>query len=161
MQRDLKLLLELQEIDEQLAELESSKVYLPDMIDNLERELSDCKTELAELERIGERIFNLQRAALLRDGWGGRSGDSLLDYHHEEPLQYSRFDRECKVPGKNGTVGSRKGMVIDRNEFEKMKDEFYQWRGWDVTTGLPTGEKLRELQLEDVAGDLSTRGLLK
>lgn len=50
MQRDLKLLLELQEIDEQLAELESSKVYLPDMIDNLERELSDCKAELAELE---------------------------------------------------------------------------------------------------------------
>jgi aldehyde:ferredoxin oxidoreductase len=84
----------------------------------------------------------------------------LLDYHHEEPLQYSRFDRECKVPGKNSAVGSRKGMVVDRDKFEKMKDEYYQWRGWDINTGLPTAEKLRELRLEDIADELSTRGLL-
>jgi aldehyde:ferredoxin oxidoreductase len=117
--------------------------------------------ERAELERAGERIFNLQRAILLRDGWGGRRGDKLLDYHHEEAVQYSRFDRECKVPGKNGEVGSRKGMVIGRKEFEKMKDEFYRWRGWDVATGLPTRQKLRELELGDVAEGLSAAGLLK
>jgi aldehyde:ferredoxin oxidoreductase len=134
---------------------------VPDLPARILSAVTGRKTDLAELELTGERIFNLQRAVLLRDGWGGRDGDRLLDYHHEEPLQYSRFDRECKVPGKNGAVGSRKGTVVDRREFERMKDEFYQWRGWDAATGLPTGEKFRELQLEDVAGDLSTRGLLK
>jgi aldehyde:ferredoxin oxidoreductase len=134
---------------------------VPDLPARIFSAVTGREMDLAEMELTGERIFNLQRAALLRDGWGGRDGDRLLDYHHEVPLQYSRFDRECKVPGKDGAVGSRKGTVIDRDEFEKMKDEFYQWRGWDVATGLPTGKKLGELQLDDIAADLSTRGLLK
>jgi aldehyde:ferredoxin oxidoreductase len=134
---------------------------VPDLPARIFSAVTGREIDPAELELTGERIFNLQRAVLLRDGWGGRSGDRLLDYHHEEPLQYSRFDRECKVPGKNGAVGSRKGKVVDRVEFEKMKDEFYQWRGWDVATGLPKGERLRELQLGDVASDLEKRRLLK
>jgi aldehyde:ferredoxin oxidoreductase len=28
-----------------------------------------------------------------------------------------------------------------------MLDEYYEARGWDVETGLPTEEKLRELDL--------------
>jgi len=43
---------------------------------------------------------------------------------------------------------TRKGKTIDRNEFEKMKDEYYQLRGWDVPTGLQTRKKLEELGLE-------------
>jgi len=113
------------------------------------------------LEYIGERIFNLQRAVLLKQGWRGRSGDTLLDYFHEEPIEYSRFDRECKVPGRNGEVMSRKGAVVERDEFEKMKDEYYEVRKWDVKSGLQTRAKLTELQLEDVAGDLDKMGLLK
>lgn len=112
------------------------------------------------LNKIGERIFNLQRAVLTRQGWGGREGDRLLDYLHEEPIQYLRFNRECKVPGRNGEVTTRKGTVIDREEFEKMKSEYYERRGWDVESGLPTRAKLEELQLGDVARDLERRGLL-
>jgi aldehyde:ferredoxin oxidoreductase len=114
-----------------------------------------------ELDKMGERIFNLQRAILLRQGWGGRSGDRLLDYHHEEPIQYLRFNRKCEVPGRNGEIKSRKGAVIDREEFEKMKNEYYELRGWDVESGLQTRAKLKELQLEDIAGDMDKRGLLK
>jgi aldehyde:ferredoxin oxidoreductase len=114
-----------------------------------------------KLEKIGERNFNQQRAILLRQGWGGREGDRLLDYHHNEPIQYLRFDRECKVPDEKGEVGSRKGKVIDREEFEKMKSEYYKLRGWDADSGLQTKSKLKELELEDVAADLEGRGLLK
>ena len=119
--------------------------------------------EIAEewLEMTGERIFNMTRAVMLRQGWGGREGDRLLDYHHEEPIQYLRFDRECKVPGKDGEVASRKGTVIDREEFEKMKSEYYELRGWDVESGLPTTGKLEDIQLKDVAADLAGRGLLR
>jgi aldehyde:ferredoxin oxidoreductase len=113
------------------------------------------------LNKIGERIFNLQRAVLTRQGWGGRAGDRLLDYHHEEPIQYLRFDRECKVPGRNGEVATRKGTVIEREAFENMKSQYYELRGWDVESGLQTRAKLKELQLEDVARDLDERGLLK
>jgi aldehyde:ferredoxin oxidoreductase len=114
-----------------------------------------------ELERIGERIFNLQRAVFMRQGWGGRSGDRLLDYFFLEPLPFLRFNRECRVADLNGNVKSRKGMWIDRKCFEKMKDEYYEMRGWDVETGLQTRKKLKELQLEDVADDLEKRGLVK
>jgi aldehyde:ferredoxin oxidoreductase len=40
-----------------------------------------------------------------------------------------------------------------------MKGEYYELRGWDVETGLPTRTKLEELQLHDVADDLAGRGL--
>jgi len=112
------------------------------------------------LNRIGERIFNLQRAILLRQGWGGRRGDRLLDYLHEEPLQNVFFNPDCIVPGRNGEIVSRKGKKIEREDFENLKSEYYELRGWDVESGLPTESKFQELELGDVAGDLKARGLL-
>jgi aldehyde:ferredoxin oxidoreductase len=114
----------------------------------------------AALLEIGERVFNLQRAILLRDGWGGSKGDTLLDYIHEEPLEEVYWSAECLIPGKNGQVASRKGAIVDRADFEKLKTEYYTLRGWD-SSGLPTRARLEELQLGDVAADLQKRGLLK
>lgn len=111
------------------------------------------------LNRFGEKVFNLQRAILSRQGWGGRDGDSLLDYLHEEPIEYVRFDRECIVPGRDGEPSSRKGEVVEKEKFEKMKSEYYELRGWDVESGLQTKAKLRELGLGDIADDLGKRGL--
>jgi len=115
----------------------------------------------AGLSKIGERIFNMQRAVLLRQGWGGRQGDSLLDYLHDEPLELVFFNPDCLVPGKDGKAVSRKGARIDRNDFENLKSEYYGLRGWDVESGLPTEKGLRELELGDVAADLKARGLLR
>jgi aldehyde:ferredoxin oxidoreductase len=112
------------------------------------------------LNRIGERVFNLQRAIFSRQGWGGRNGDRLLDYLHDEPLQGVFFNPDCIVPGRNGEIVSRKGAKIDRKDFEDLKSEYYGLRGWDIGTGLPAEKKLRELDLADVAADLKSRGLL-
>ena len=49
---------------------------------------------------------------------------------------------------------------MDRDEFERMKDEFYQIRGWDVATGLQTKAKLEELGLSDIADVMGREGLL-
>jgi len=121
------------------------------------------ETDDAEFARIGERIFNLQRAVLLREGWQGRQGDRLLDYLFTEPIKKDEtfMSPDCIMPGKNGEATSKLGAVVDRDKFEEMKGEYYNLRGWDVETGLPTETKLQELQLGDVADDLASRGLLK
>ena len=51
-------------------------------------------------------------------------------------------------------------MVIDRDAFEEMKDEYYELRGWDVKTGLQTKANLESLDLEDVAREMAQLGLL-
>jgi aldehyde:ferredoxin oxidoreductase len=124
---------------------------------------NDTGKKIDEIEhnKIGERVFDLQRAILLRQGWGGRQGDGLLDYLHDEPLEMVFFDSDCIVPGKNGEIVSRKGAKIDRKDFENLKSEYYSLRGWDIPSGLPTEKKLKELGLADVAADLKTRGLLR
>jgi len=112
------------------------------------------------LYRIGERVFNLQRAILVREGHRGRDFDSLPEHCFTTPLEYDQLNPECLVPGKGGEVISRKGTVVDRKEFERMKDEYYQLRQWDVATGLQTKAKLEELGLKEVAQDLEQRGLI-
>ncbi len=113
-----------------------------------------------ELYTVGERVFNLQRAILAREGHRGRQFDVLPDTCHTVPLDYDHSDPECLVPGKDGEVLSRKGAVLTRGDFEKLKDEYYRLRGWDVATGLQTAAVLSKLGLEDVARDLAGRGLL-
>jgi aldehyde:ferredoxin oxidoreductase len=115
----------------------------------------------SELLTIGERIFNLQRAIMIRQNWGGRQGDTLLDYYYEEPTQGVYFDPECIVPDKDGKPVSMNGNVINRADFEKMKDEYYSLRGWDVATGLQTRRKLEGLDLDDIAMELEKSGYLK
>ena len=118
---------------------------------------------MAGLDRMGERVFNLQRAILLRQGWPGRRGDRLLDYVHDVPLRQGEifFDPDAIVPGPDGANVSRVGAVVDREAFEKLKSEYYALRGWDAASGLPTRAGLAALQLDDVAADLASRGLLK
>ncbi|MCP4289305.1 MAG: aldehyde ferredoxin oxidoreductase family protein [Gammaproteobacteria bacterium] len=50
--------------------------------------------------------------------------------------------------------GPNKGAVLESETLEKMKDDYYALRGWDVATGTPTEETLKTLGLEDVAGDM-------
>jgi aldehyde:ferredoxin oxidoreductase len=114
--------------------------------------------EEGELYRVGEKIFNLERAIHAREGHSGREEDTLPDYCFEEPAKpFSPYNPGSLVPGKNGEVISKKGAVLDRDKFEDMKTEYYRLRGWDAHTGLQTREKLNELGLSDVADELEKR----
>jgi aldehyde:ferredoxin oxidoreductase len=117
----------------------------------------------AGMYRLGERIFNLQRAVMLRQGRPGRAGDRILEHFFNMPLQKDElfYNADCLAPGKNGETISKIGAVVDKEEFEKMKTQYYDYRGWDAESGLLTRAKLEELQLDDVAADLSSSGLLK
>jgi len=104
---------------------------------------------------IGEKVFNLQRAILTREGFGGRESDNLPDTFYSQPLQADHFNPGCLVPGKDGEPISRQGQVVDRSEFERMKGEYYELRGWDVESGLQRRVKLEALGLGYVADGLA------
>jgi len=90
-----------------------------------------------DVYRVGERLNNLARAFNVREGFG-RAQDTLPKRVMMEPLQ----------------SGASKGHFISEDELNKMLDEYYEVRGWDISTGIPTKEKLIELGLADVADQL-------
>lgn len=112
------------------------------------------------LNIFGERVFNLQRAILMREGRRGREADTLTPSWFTTPLRYHPTQPQCLAPGAQGEAVCRKGEMVDRQKFEKMKDEYYALRGWDVATGYQTSAKLAELGMADIAEGLKERGLL-
>jgi aldehyde:ferredoxin oxidoreductase len=102
------------------------------------------------LLKFGEVIFNQQRAILLREGWQPKKDDTIADFNFTDPVQSVFMNTDVLVPGEGDIVLSRKGQTVDREVFQKMRDEFYQLRGWDPETGCPGAEKLRELGLPEL-----------
>jgi aldehyde:ferredoxin oxidoreductase len=112
------------------------------------------------LDKLGERVFNLQRAILIREGYKGRESDCLPEFEYTEPISPKPgSDPERRVPGKAGEIMSKLGAVVDREEFEKMKEEYYQLRGWDPKTGLQKKDTLRKLDLGDIIKSLKEKVL--
>jgi len=106
----------------------------------------------AELEHIAERIFNLNRVLMLREGRKGRADDCLperLFIEREEPIMdvFGMHNPQLLLPGAGDEIISRKGKAVDRGQFELMLDEYYDLRGWDRESGLPTRKKLEDLGL--------------
>ena len=66
------------------------------------------------LYRIGERVFNLQRAILAREGHRGKEADKLPEFSYTIPLRLTELNPECLLPGEGGKAITRKGAVVDR-----------------------------------------------
>ncbi|MEJ2641025.1 MAG: aldehyde ferredoxin oxidoreductase family protein [Desulfosarcinaceae bacterium] len=93
--------------------------------------------ELEKILGVSERVRNLERMFDVRQGLR-RKDDSLPKKFFKEPLK----------------SGPYKGEVMDEKKFEEMKDEYYEIRGWDKTSGVPSREKLEQLGLNDVAEEV-------
>jgi aldehyde:ferredoxin oxidoreductase len=100
--------------------------------------------ELSErdLNHIGERIFNLERAIMVREG---RSKD---------------YDLNCGVVNYLHTRPDTDGIYLEKSRFVQSLDEFYHLRGWDIATGWPTESKLKSLSLSAIALELKKLGRL-
>ncbi|RLG79117.1 MAG: aldehyde ferredoxin oxidoreductase [Thermoprotei archaeon] len=92
-----------------------------------------------ELRKIGEKIWNLERAFNVLSYGDGREYDTLPPRLLNEPMP----------------EGPTKGHVVRLNE---MLDEYYKVRGWK--DGRPTRAKLEELGLRWVADLLEQENLL-
>jgi len=95
-----------------------------------------------ELMTVGERAFNLCRVFNVREGITRR--DDTLPTRLMEPLP----------------EGPYKGEAIPQDVLNKMLDYYYDFRGWDKKTGIPTRRKLEELNLKYVADELEKMGKL-
>jgi aldehyde:ferredoxin oxidoreductase len=117
-----------------------------------------------ELNGVGERIFNLYRAILLREGRNGREDDYLPDSQFTERVEPSydafvMFNPDLYLPGSGNQVLSRLGKALTRDEFEQMRQEYYKLRGWDVATGLLKKETLVALNLSDLIEPLKGKAI--
>lgn len=102
----------------------------------------------SDINKVGERVRNLERAIMIREG-RRREDDTLGEPYFT--LSISDFP----VPGPDGVFVSQTRR-IDREKFEKLKDNYYIERGWDIDTGIPTKKKLSELGLSEVSDYLWT-----
>ena len=48
-------------------------------------------------------------------------------------------------------------MRIEKEVLEQMKSAYYEFRGWDIETGVPRAAKLRELNLDEIIPDMLTQ----
>jgi aldehyde:ferredoxin oxidoreductase len=101
------------------------------------------ETTAAEIMKKGERIFNLMKAYIVREGLTRRDDDWP-----------ERFYRE---PWPTGPL---KGRVASREDTDRLLDEYYELRGWERKKGVPTRGKLVELGLDYVAEELTKLGLI-
>jgi len=105
-----------------------------------------------ELDRIGERIWNVQRAIMVREG-RTKEEDTL----HEAYFRETDIERREKGEAQFHTnVASDQTKPIPRQTFEEAKETYYRIRGWDEKTGHPTREKLIALGLDEIAEQLET-----
>ena len=123
---------------------------------SLEAELFSAVTAISgeELDRYAERIVNLQRAILIREGRRSSESDSIPEYNFQNPLGTDILGRELMIPGPGGEAISTAGNVLDRDRFKDMLKAYYGLRGWDQETGLPHADTLAALELDDVASSL-------
>ena len=126
----------------------------------LEAKIFSAVTGIAgeEFDRYAERIFNLQRAILMREGWRTPESDSIPEYNFREPLETDPIGRELTIPGPGEEVMGTAGNILDRERFMGMLREYYSLRGWDPETGLPRSETLAALGLEDLATSFLAKG---
>ena len=84
---------------------------------------------------MGERISNIERMFNCREGI--RRKDDTLP---------KRLTSES-VPS-----GPSAGKTVEN--LDQMLDHFYTHLGWDLETGIPTAQKLKEMKLEWMVGDI-------
>lgn len=98
-----------------------------------------------ELNGVGERIWNLLRAIMVREG-RTKQEDTL------HPTNFQKIDATRETPRHSAAIiSSDHTQPIRLEDFEKAKAEYYAIRGWDPDTGRPTRKTLLDLDLKEVA----------
>jgi len=108
----------------------SWQLYGPTDLVDLCRSGLGWETSLYELMLVGERRINMMRFFNSREGFTRE--DDTLPERLFKPLP----------------DGPSEGVALNREDFEKAKDLYYQFAGWDRNTGNPKDSTLKKLSLD-------------
>ena len=110
----------------------------PEYISRLYSAYTGLDVSPQELMKSAERLFTLFKAYVIRQGMT-RKDDNWPDRLYDEPVK----------------DGPYKGTVLSREKVDELLDDYYEVRGWDKKTGIPTREKLHELEMDEEAESLA------
>jgi aldehyde:ferredoxin oxidoreductase len=122
--------------------------YNPEIAAQLLAAVTGLQMGGSELMRVGERSWNIEKAANVREGFD-RKDDKLPEI----------FFTPLETKGKIFTLKDYFGNPITRNDVERILDDYYDERGWDVKSGVPTGKTLINLGISNVIDDLNRLGI--
>jgi len=97
-----------------------------------------------QLFKIGEQIINIEKAY----------NTLSMGFNREDDFPPERFMNE---PVKSGPF---KGEYLEKESWNKMLDEYYRLKGWDIKTGWQTDKCLKKLDLDEVGEQLKKAGRL-
>lgn len=97
-----------------------------------------------EFLRVGERVWNLEKLLNVREGFT-REDDEIPS------VWLQNIDNPISLRSGEQYLMDWFGNRLTKEDIEKMLDDYYEERGWDVRKGVPTKKRLIELGLEDFA----------
>ena len=109
---------------------------LPDTFCKLLYTATGINMDEAEILRVGERVYNVEKAFNTRLGFRAQDDTWAQAKHHTDFTYVQKYYQ-------------------DRQDVLK---EYYQDRGWNIESGLQKRKKLEELALEDIAEELFKGG---
>ena len=118
-----------------------NRFYHIDTITDLYNDVTGLNMKPAEMMKAAERSWNLWRLL------NAKAGFSRQDDRPPTAWLVPLKDGDREIPLHDYYNTKR----LTAEDVERLLDEYYDERGWDVKTGEPTPEKLRELGLQDFA----------
>ena len=115
-----------------------AQCYSIDAATGLYTALTGRKVDPGELLRAGERAWNILKLANVREGFTRQDDEPPSTWF--EPLV---------VDGKPVPFTDYYGNQLTKEDIERLLDDYYNERGWDIKTSIPTPQKLEELGLYD------------
>ena len=101
-----------------------------DEVVSIVRSATGWDVDVDELLTIGERSNNLTRVFNVREGF--RRADDTLPKRLFSPIEGE---------------GALAGVAYPEDKFTQALTELYRLKGWDQETGIPTRQRLEELQI--------------
>lgn len=111
----------------------SWQLYGPEQLRQLVELVTGWELSMEDILVVGARRLNMLRAYNAREGLG----------RDQDKLPPKLFQPRVG--------GATDGVALDEQALEDAKDRYYQEAGWDVSTGMPTKARLKELDLGWVA----------
>jgi len=117
----------------------NSRAYTFETCAALYSAVTGIDLSVKEVMRASERVWNLYKLLNIREGFG--VDDDQYPEEWSQPLRVRG--------GEKRMLDYYKKQVLTRADLLQLRRDYYDERGWDPETGIPSKAKLMELGLED------------